>query len=569
MTHTPRKRRLALLLGVLVAVPVVLLGLVGTRLARREREAVKQGFDELLTGQLQAYRDRLARELGQMEEEIAAELSRAGQPAEDPPMQQLQQMQQRMQAAGPAALFAPDPGRLREATRRSPRARQIFALDARGELIHPHPAGPLTGPEHDFLARTASIWKDRDLLEQEPPEEASHAPTRSKASRRLAPARRDHGWYVWYWGSGACFIYWRRAPDGTVLGMEVDRTRLLGELIAAFPEIPEEHGKTAHEKRIRLVDSRGAPLHLWGTWAPPAGTAPRVRLALTPPLHGWTLEYLAPERAFEAGGSLLGALPLYTSLFGVTSVLLLVAWILFREFGREAREAEQRVSFVNRVSHELKTPLTSIRMYAELLEEALADEEGPARKHAGIIVSESQRLSRLIGNVLTFAKKDRGKLGLHASPVVVDEVVDKVLAQFGPSLAARGLQVEFERGAPARVAADPDMIIQVLANLVTNVEKYAATGGLLRVRTLQEAETTRIVVLDRGPGIRPDQREMVFEPFHRGSDRLDEDSSGTGIGLSIVRDLARLHGGNAWIEPSPEGTVFHVTMRTPVAKEAG
>jgi signal transduction histidine kinase len=246
---------------------------------------------------------------------------------------------------------------------------------------------------------------------------------------------------------------------------------------------------------------------------------------------------------------------------------MLAALTLFREFGREAREAEQRVSFVNRVSHELKTPLTSIRMYAELLEESLQEDEGPARKHAGIIVSESQRLSRLIGNVLTFAKKDRGKLGFHPTPVVIDQVVEKVLAQLSPSLESRSIRIEVEHGAPARVTADPDLVIQVLANLITNVEKYAAAGGLLRIRTLQEPGSTRIVVIDRGPGIRADQREKVFEPFHRGDERLDEDSSGTGIGLSIVRDLTRMHGGDAWIEPSPEGTEFHVTFATQMTVE--
>lgn len=558
MDHYLRKRRLALLLGVLVAVPVALLGVVGNRLARREQEALKQSFDALLSGQLGAYRDRLGRELAQLESELADEL--AALIVEEPLAQA--GFSQRAQRAMPAgSVIDLDPADLREATRRSARARQIFAIDPAGELIHPRHGASLTGPEEEFLARTATIWKDRDLLAQEPPAEGT--------SRKKSAAPSDRGWYVWYWGSGACFIFWTRLPDGGVIGAEIDRTRLLSELISAFPLAPPEEGKAGFEKRIRLVDSRGAPLHLWGRWSAPAGAAPRVKVALSPPLHGWNLEYLVPDDAFVASSSPLGSWPLWTSLAGVTSILLLVALSLFREFGREAREAEQRVSFVNRVSHELKTPLTSIRMYAELLEEALADEEGAARKHAGIIVSESQRLSRLIGNVLTFAKKDRGKLGFHPAPVILDQVVDKVLAQFSPSLASKSIRIEVEHGAPGRVRADSDLVIQVLANLITNVEKYASQGGLLRIRTVQESGTTRIVVIDRGPGIRADQREKVFEPFHRGAagERLEEDSSGTGIGLSIVRDLARLHGGEAWIEPSPDGTVFHVTLGTPPAAE--
>ena len=227
------------------------------------------------------------------------------------------------------------------------------------------------------------------------------------------------------------------------------------------------------------------------------------------------------------------------------------------------REAAERVSFVNQVSHELKTPLTNIRMYAELLEQKLPDGDQKATQHLGVIVSESQRLSRLIGNVLTFARKQNDKLTLHSTAGNVDQCIQLVLDHFKAALESKGVRTVFTPGADARVEFDRDALEQILGNLFSNVEKYAAAGGLLEVTSRQEARQTSIVVSDRGAGIPKGQEDRIFDPFHRLSNKLSDGVTGTGIGLSIARELARKHGGDLKAVASDVGARFLLELRTP------
>jgi signal transduction histidine kinase len=227
------------------------------------------------------------------------------------------------------------------------------------------------------------------------------------------------------------------------------------------------------------------------------------------------------------------------------------------------------VSFVNQVSHELKTPLTNIRMYAELLEGNLPDSDDKTSHYLGVIVSESQRLSRLIGNVLTFARQQRQKLNLHKTEGCVDDVVRAVLDHFRPSLESKGVKIIFTADAGGTVEFDRDALEQILGNLFSNVEKYAASGAKMEVTSRQEGDRTWIDVADAGPGIPKGQAEKVFEPFHRISNKVSDGVTGTGIGLSIARDLARRHGGDVKLLPSGRGACFRVELSTPVREEQG
>jgi signal transduction histidine kinase len=231
------------------------------------------------------------------------------------------------------------------------------------------------------------------------------------------------------------------------------------------------------------------------------------------------------------------------------------------------REAQQRVTFVNQVSHELRTPLTNIRMYAELLEGDLPDEDEKPRRHLSVIVSESQRLSRLIGNILNFSRRKRNALRLRASAGIVDELVESVLANFSAAFDACGIKVDFDGQAGRTVRLDRDAVEQILGNLFNNVEKYAASGGLLAVRTRHDGDQTVITVSDRGPGIPLRQRERIFSPFHRISNKVTDGVAGTGIGLSIARDLARLHGGDLVALDVEQGAAFELRISTPPVAE--
>ena len=174
------------------------------------------------------------------------------------------------------------------------------------------------------------------------------------------------------------------------------------------------------EARIRLVDSAGTVVYQWGRFEPEDG--PAHQLPLSPPLGSWKLEYFgsglgqgADLKWFNVAGALtaVGA-----ALFGL-------AFYLYREHTREMQLAEQRVNFVNQVSHELKTPLTNIRLYAELLGENQreddSEEAGRFRRYLEVITSESQRLSRLIANVLNFARSKKDRMVLRREAGQVDD----------------------------------------------------------------------------------------------------------------------------------------------------
>jgi signal transduction histidine kinase len=281
----------------------------------------------------------------------------------------------------------------------------------------------------------------------------------------------------------------------------------------------------------------------------------------------WRLRYFTGA---GAGGGTLGAGALTGLVGGLIAAgvaLLGVSIYFYREHAGEMRSASQKVSFVNQVSHELKTPLTNIRMYAELAADKLDAESDPELgKCLGVVSDESGRLGRLIGNVLTFAKRGRGAT-LRPVPGDVDEVVATTLDHFRPSLDKAGVEIEWAPGAGGTCSVDADALEQILANLFSNVEKYAASGKSLKVGSSRDGGRVEIVIRDRGPGIRKSEREKVFEPFARLSDALTEGVSGTGIGLSIARDLARLHGGDLVLtEPEEDGGCrFVLTLAAPEA----
>jgi len=247
------------------------------------------------------------------------------------------------------------------------------------------------------------------------------------------------------------------------------------------------------------------------------------------------------DRQLRGAGGRLRVLQLGIGLGILALVLSALGIWLYRELRRAAREATERVNFVSQVSHELRTPLTNIRMYAELLEDNVADDP-PARRKLEVIVSESRRLGRLIGNVLAFARQQKNTLRLHCQPAALDALLRETIEHFRPGLDARGIEVTLDAGVTTPVSLDADAVTAIIGNLLSNAEKYAP-GQPLLISTREQGGNALLRVRDHGPGIPRRYRKRIFVPFFRVSDSVTEGVSGTGIGLSIARELARLHGG--------------------------
>ena len=561
---SPLLKKQTIAFSLIVLLPLALVTWFGLRLARNEQAVLRERFRALAADQLQEY-DRF----------IAAYIQR--------------QQRALLRLTNVTDI---DPQRLRAIVRREPLVRQLFVLTSDGLIIFPHPDDELNESEREFLARTEQLIGDRDLVgtavtredvhkpprNRGPTETAGASPGKLSSSARVAkksarvsaqiPAASDdtHGWYLWYWGRGLNLIFWRRAADDRLICVELDRSRWIADLIGELPNTSVDV-LSSRSNQVRLVNSSGNTLYQWGNLDPAENQRPLAELALAPPLSAWRLNYFLSDESMTLGSTRFN---IFSALAVISLAMLGLAAYFFREYTRDMREARQRVSFVNQVSHELKTPLTNIRMYAELLEAdlnllAAAETESP-KQRLGVIQRESQRLSRLIGNVLTFAKRSRNTLQLRPRPGCVDDIIQHVLAQFAPTLKERGIEVVLDENAPQQVHVDADALEQILGNLISNVEKYAADGKLLRVTSQSSADRTVIEVVDDGPGIPSRQHDQIFQPFQRSADRL-EDTAGTGIGLTIARQLARLHGGELELVAGSRGATFRLELATPSAQE--
>ena len=240
--------------------------------------------------------------------------------------------------------------------------------------------------------------------------------------------------------------------------------------------------------------------------------------------------------------------------------LLASGVILYWHQRRALRLAGERVSFVNRVSHELGSPLTNLALNIDLANESLPNNPAQARKRLSIVTEEIERLSRLVANVLTFSQREKETLQLHEERVLAHEIVAEVIDSFRPSFARRNIEIETEVAPLQPLLLDPDALRQILGNLLSNIEKYAAAGKWSQVALSEKENQLILEVSDRGVGIPSRERERIFQPFERVHHNTSEGSSGTGLGLSIARELAEKMDGTLSLLDSKTGCTFRLTL---------
>jgi two-component system sensor histidine kinase BaeS len=236
------------------------------------------------------------------------------------------------------------------------------------------------------------------------------------------------------------------------------------------------------------------------------------------------------------------------------------------ELGRH-RSLER--AFLMSISHDLRTPLTSIRGYAEAVADGVAGDEESRRRAALIIMAEARRLERLVADLLELARLDAREFSLHLGPVDVAEVVRHTALALEPSAreAALTLMVTGEPESLMAVA-DPERLAQVVANLVENALKYAASTVEVDTRRAAPGEV-EISVADDGDGIDPEDLPRVFERLYT-SRRQPGRKVGTGLGLAIVRELVSAMGGRVSVGATAEGgTRFTVALSAPGSSERG
>ena len=268
----------------------------------------------------------------------------------------------------------------------------------------------------------------------------------------------------------------------------------------------------------------------------------------------------------SAGILIIGGLPesrvplLVTAMILAIALLVMAIWL----FRREHAVMELRSDFVSQVSHELRTPLTQIRMFAETLLLGRATSDDDKRRSLEIINRESQRLSHLVDNILRFSgKADAARVDCRPQRLapIVKEVCQLVSATAEPQV----IQTSVDESLQANV--DTDALRQILLNLLDNAIKYGPTDQTIRVSLTRANNAVELAVEDEGPGIPSAERDRVWSPFYRLRREQDTAISGTGIGLSVVKDLVEAMGGRCWIEARDVGA--RVCIEVPEVRSDG
>lgn len=255
------------------------------------------------------------------------------------------------------------------------------------------------------------------------------------------------------------------------------------------------------------------------------------------------------------------------AVFMVSVGVVNAAWVI----GREVENARMKADFAANVSHELRSPITQIRLKGEALQLGLVDEGDDMQRHYDAIVLESERLSRLVDNVLDFAAIERGAKTYHLRP---DDLLTLVWSQcesHRSTIEERGLDMELDLPDDLpRLWFDREAIGQVITNLLSNASKYGADGHWVGVTVRHQRNGVTIAVADKGMGIAPDEVGQVFDEFFRSTDPSVRRRKGTGIGLAIVRYIVEAHGGNISVSSTRgRGTTFTVTLPTEPPEGAG
>jgi signal transduction histidine kinase len=287
---------------------------------------------------------------------------------------------------------------------------------------------------------------------------------------------------------------------------------------------------------------------------------------LTGPLTGW---YILPTKRFleDQRAAILTQSATYVAVTVLALGTLIGAmWFMMRLARREIALAELKSNFVADVSHELKTPLALIRMYAETLQSGRVPTEEKKQEYYGVIARESTRLTNLINDILDFARIEAGRKEYELEPTDAGKIVRQTYEAYRPQLEAHGFEhrLDITPNLPP-IEADADALSQILVNLIQNAIKYSADDKFLGIEVTGDVRRGRSGVLisvhDRGIGIKPEDRARLTEGFFRSQDDRVRQQGGTGLGLALVKRIVEAHHGSMDIESRlVKGSTFRIFL---------
>jgi len=402
--------------------------------------------------------------------------------------------------------------------------------------------------------------------------------------RQLIGDSRD-GMFARFLQNKLKVMFWHRpALDSNVIfGAQLDLNRLTADL----RELVQVEPVLRADICVALLDDNTKPVVLSHPQFQANWKRPFVATEIGDALPHWEVAayLLNPEQVQKSARTLQLTL-------GLLVLVLVVAigvgsWIIVNDLNRQLRLARQKTDFVSNVSHELKTPLTSIRMFSELLAEGRVSDPAKQRSYLNVITSEAARLTRLINNVLDFSRLERHEKKYDFLDCDLAQIVGDTAETYRPHLENNGVKLECSLPmSQMPIHGDADALAQVIVNLLSNAEKYCNGRKEIELRLrkarisdrsgVDASESQRDVehpgpdpgyaevrVLDRGLGVPRGSEEKIFEQFYRAHDSLNSGIQGSGLGLTLARQIARVHGGDVIYEPR-EGGGSCFTLRVPL-----
>jgi signal transduction histidine kinase len=315
---------------------------------------------------------------------------------------------------------------------------------------------------------------------------------------------------------------------------------------------------------IRVTEPTGEVLY--ETRPTPNDTFEVKRVMTVPSFRGLKLQLRGRDRSIAEAVRRLAMAK--TALIGFIDLMLLAGlYLAYSNVRREIHLSRLKSDFVANVSHELKTPLALIRLFAETLELGRVPGEEKAKQYYRIINKESQRLTQLINNILDFSRIEAGRKQYRFIPTDLSRIVREVVEAYRFPIEQQGftLEVEVAEDLP-EVEIDPEAIEQALLNLVNNAIKYSPDQKYIRLEVRRDGERILIAVRDEGIGVAKADQKRIFEKFYRAENTLVHTTKGSGLGLALVQHIMEAHGGSVELESAPGvGSTF--TLVLPLTKK--
>ena len=352
------------------------------------------------------------------------------------------------------------------------------------------------------------------------------------------------------------FIFWKKTTGSYISGCIIDDAVLKDRLMGVMPDI------YSSARIVTILDDNGFPLAVPSEKGTRNWRMPFVAKEISEVLPRWEVAAYLTDPGIISSTAQFRTMMMWALIIILFASIVSGGFIVFKALHNEMVLARQKTTFAANVSHELKTPLTSIRMFAEMLKEKRQPDQQKQQKYLGIMVSEAERLTRLINNVLDFSRRGQGKKQYDMKKTDIVLLVENIVESQRMRLEHNGFTINFHTEVgKLDLTVDEEAIKQAVINLLSNSEKYSKNNKQIEVEVARSKEHIIVSIKDRGIGIAAKHARDIFKEFYRIDDSLTSPARGTGLGLTITKKIIQDHKGDVlYFSRDGGGSIFQIKL---------